>query len=192
MGRTLIAGIVGGIVMFVWGAIAHTVLPLGQAGMKVGSEAAQTAVLDSVKQLDGAGIYLVPMMEVEKFEDEAAAQAFGARAAQSPYAFVVYHPQGQDLNAAFPKMLGTQLATTIVAGVVAAFLVGLMTLAPLQRALAIAGMGVFGWLSISVPHWNWYRFPPEFTLAALAEQAIGWFLAGLVIAFLLKNAPARG
>src|SRR5687768_10425516 len=193
MGRMLIAGIAGGIVMFVWGAVSHMVLPLGKVGFGVGTESAQTAAIESLKQLgSGEGVYLLPMMEEEKFEDEAAAKAFGERATQSPYAFVVYQPQGQDISAAFPKLLVRQLVADVVAAIVAAFLVGLMAIGALQRALAVGAMGLFAWLTVSVPYWNWYRFPTNFTLAALGEYAIGWFLGGLAIAFLLKPKPHKG
>jgi hypothetical protein len=33
-----------------------------------------------------------------------------------------------------------------------------------------------------VPYWNWWSFPEEYTLVAMADLAVGWFLAGLVIA----------
>ena len=32
--RLLLAGIVGGIVVFIWGAITHVVLPLGEMGIQ--------------------------------------------------------------------------------------------------------------------------------------------------------------
>jgi len=34
MTRVFLAGILGGIAMFVWTSIAHTVLPLGEAGIR--------------------------------------------------------------------------------------------------------------------------------------------------------------
>jgi len=33
MSRILIAGLVGGIVVFIWSAFSHMVLPLGEAGL---------------------------------------------------------------------------------------------------------------------------------------------------------------
>ena len=44
--RTIVAGLIGGIVLFLWGAIAHVVLPIGEMGMKVASnqDAAMTAL----------------------------------------------------------------------------------------------------------------------------------------------------
>jgi hypothetical protein len=46
-------------------------------------------------------------------------------------------------------------------------------------------MGLFSWLVISVPYWNWYRFPLALTEGVLIEQVVGWFLGGLAIAWWL-------
>jgi hypothetical protein len=34
--------------------------------------------------------------------------------------------------------------------------------------------------------WNWFHFPLDFTLAEVADLVIGWTLAGLVLAWVLK------
>ena len=58
------------------------------------------------------------------------------------------------------------------------------------------GMGLldiyslFGWVTINVPQWNWYRFPLDFTLANLATEAVGWLLAGFAIAWWLGRRTA--
>ena len=36
--RILIAGVIGGLVMFMWGAVAHMMLPIGEMGMKLPTE----------------------------------------------------------------------------------------------------------------------------------------------------------
>ena len=36
--RVLIAGIIGGILMFIWNSLAHTVLPLGMMGFQTATE----------------------------------------------------------------------------------------------------------------------------------------------------------
>ena len=49
----------------------------------------------------------------------------------------------------------------------------------------------FAWASISVAHWNWYGFPCAFILAELIDQVVGWTLAGLVMALLWRRAERR-
>ena len=51
-------------------------------------------------------------------------------------------------------------------------------------------MGVFAWLSISVPQFTWYYFPRNFAMVGVLEHAVGALLAGLIIARLVK--PANG
>jgi uncharacterized membrane protein len=52
-------------------------------------------------------------------------------------------------------------------------------------------MGLFAWLVVSVPYWNWYRFPLDFTLGSLIDNVAGWFLAGLVMAWWLGRREAK-
>jgi hypothetical protein len=33
-----------------------------------------------------------------------------------------------------------------------------------------------------LPYWNWFDFSTAYTAASIVDLAIGWFLAGLVIA----------
>src|SRR4030081_4018276 len=60
MKRILLAGILGGIVIFIWNFIGHDLLPLGHAGIhEIPNEA---AVLDAMKANIGEnrGVYLFP------------------------------------------------------------------------------------------------------------------------------------
>ena len=43
---------------------------------------------------------------------------------------------------------------------------------------------------ILVPFWNWYGFPPEFTLGQTIEHVVGWFLAGIALAAIV--CPSSG
>lgn len=189
--RTVIAGVAAGLVMFLWGMLAHTALPLGKAGMRFAPQAAQYVALAALRgSFDAEGIYLLPLPAETLWEDEAAMAAFGADAATRPYAFVVFQPQGHDVNAAFGPMLARQLGICVLGGVLAAGLTAGLAGRRARHALHVAGLGVFAWLVVVAPYWNWYRFPAEFVLAALVEQAVGWLLAGLVIAWLARPKTA--
>ena len=50
----------------------------------------------------------------------------------------------------------------------------------------VAGLGLFAWMVISVPYWNWYEFPLAFTLAEAIDSDVGWLLAGFVIAAIVR------
>jgi len=191
MGRIIGAGLLGGLLMFIWGVGLHMLVPLGVAGVIEVDDAKQTPVIEALgANFDKPGVYLLPFMPQADWSDDAKSKAFGERAVTLPQAFVVLNPQGEDTNAAFPRMLGVQFGSNVLgallASIIASFLVG----SYLQRVVLISMMGVFAWVSISVPYWNWYRFPVNFTTVALVEYAVGWFLAGLAIAWLVKPRTA--
>jgi hypothetical protein len=186
--RALVAGVLGGIVFFIWGAVAHMVLPIGQMGMREAS--AEDPVIAAMKDnLPGAGVYMVPGLSPQQMEDKAAVQAYSAKAKANPYAFIVYQPVGED-GTDMGDNLAKQAATDVLSGIVVAWVLSLGVVAFRRRVIAAAALGLFSWLTISAPYWNWYRFPTDFTVASLLEQVVGWLLAGVAIAWWLGRREA--
>lgn len=185
MGKRLLAAVIGGLVMFVWGAISHAVLPTGQMGYsQADNEAAVLAALQ--KNLgDEAGLFMMPWMD--SGADEETMQAQKAAYEAGPYAWVVYDPEGQE--AMSMETLVTELATNIVAAMLVVFVLAGTSTGFFGRVIASTLFGVVGWLSISASHWSWFRFPKDFMLAEGIEQTVGWFLVGLVLA---KMVPRKG
>lgn len=182
--RVIIAGIIGGLVIFIWGMLAHTVLPIGEAGFKVPSQ--QEAVLDALAQsTQGEAVYMYPSMEMEQYRDETASAAFEQRSNGKPYAFVIYQPNGNPVNQSMTPALVKQLVTNLLAALVAAHILALGAWSFRRRVLVAGALGLFAWLAISVPQWTWYMFPVNLTLAALTEQVVGWLLAGAAMAWWL-------
>ena len=186
--RILIAGLIGGIVMFIWGVVAHMALPLGQVGIDqpVNEDVVLIATKTGLPPQDG--IYMLPSFDMAKEHGPADFEAFSRKNEASPYAFIVYNAQGRD-----PVKMGgniaRQWASDTLGALVVAFILA-FTAVSFGRRVMFAGLfGVFAWLTVSVPQWNWYRFPFDFTFASLIEQVIGWLLAGAAIAWWLGRAP---
>jgi len=176
MKRILLAGVLGGLAAFVWSAFSHMVLPLGEAGVR--ALPAESKVLESLRgSVPEAGLYLFPAPS--DTSPEAQAQ-WMERHRTGPVGLLVYKPVGGEFS--FPRYLAIELLTNILAATLAAVLLGRVSGGYLQRALAVAALGLFAWLSISLSYWNWYGFPTIFILAEGLDQVAGWFLAGLVIA----------
>jgi hypothetical protein len=181
--RVLVAGFLGGIVFFAWGAVAHMALPIGDMGMRKAT--AEDPVLASMRDnLGGPGVYIVPGLEPGKMPDDATAKAYSEKAKNNPYAFIVYQPEGRDMMNMGPQ-LGTQAFTDIFSAIILAWVLSLAPLAFGKRVMASAMLGLFSWLTVSAPWWNWYRFTDAFTLGSLLEQVIGWLVAGAAIAWWL-------
>ena len=81
MKRTLIAGLLGGVIAFVWGAIAHMNPLTSQLGLSVMNEK-EDAVLAALKSnLQQPGLYFFPGMDMTKAMTD---KAQGDWAAQIP------------------------------------------------------------------------------------------------------------
>ena len=59
-----------------------------------------------------------------------------------------------------------------------------------RRVVLSIAIDLFAWLQVSVPYWNWYRFPADFTVGNLLEVVLGWALAGAAMAWWLGRRPA--
>jgi hypothetical protein len=182
--RVLVAALMGGVVMFLWGAIAHMALGLGNPGIH--QPANEDVVLSTLHEGLGnqPGVYILPSIDPAKMGDKPTIAAYSAKAKASPYAWVVYMPQGDDLSD-MSQQLPRQWASDTLASLALAFVMGLAAFSFVKRLGIAMAAALFAWLSTLVPYWNWYRFPTELTLAALVEQVVGWLLAGAVMAWWL-------
>jgi hypothetical protein len=124
-------------------------------------------------------------MEMEKFKDDAAKVAFAERQKANPYALVVYQPTGLPTSVDMGGNLIKQALSDIAAAIVLAFMVSFAMVGFGTRVLLFGMGGLFSWLTMSIPYWNWYRFPVEFTIGAGIGQIVGWLLAGLAMAWWL-------
>ena len=120
----------------------------------------------------------------DKMSDQAAIKAYSEKAKANPYAFVIYHPQGRDGMDMSANLLKQFIADTL-SSLVVAFVLALGVFGFGKRVLTATALGLFSWLTVSVSYWNWYRFPLDFTIGSLLEQVLGWFLAGMAIAWWL-------
>jgi hypothetical protein len=189
--RVLIAALIGGIVMFIWGAAAHTVLGLGQIGIHQPTN--EDVVLNAMYDGLGTkpGIYILPSVDMKHWHDPAVQQAYAEKTKVSPYVWMVYMPLSDDLTQIGPQ-LGRQWASDTLAALAVAFMMGLAALSFAKRVTIALAAAVFAWLTTGIPYWNWFRFPLDFTLTALAIQLIGWLLAGAAMAWWIGSLERRG
>ena len=58
------------------------------------------------------------------------------------------------------------------------------------RVLFVAGLGLLVFLAGHLDEWNWWGFSNAYTMMQLGALAIGWILAGLVIAKFVRGKTA--
>lgn len=54
------------------------------------------------------------------------------------------------------------------------------------RVAIVTLLGIFAFVTVIVPYWNWYSFPADFVTSEAIEHAVGWLLAGLALAAIVR------
>lgn len=188
MGRIVLAGLIGGIVMFLWSAISHTALPIGDASLKQVSESsAVTATLQS-ELADRDGLYAFPGVGGDPHGDKAAMQAMTDKMTTGASGLIVYHGPGRSTD--MLPMMGQELALEIVQSLILAFVLAGLAVATLARRVLVSVLlGVAVGLSTNGSYAVWWGFPMDYTIGAFVIQLVGYSLAGLVAAFILGRTP---
>jgi hypothetical protein len=188
--RVLLAGILGGIVMFIWTSIAHMALPLGEAGItEIPNE---SAVLNSMQSNigDKTGLYIFPGLGVAKDatreEKNQAMKRMQQRIAANPSGILMYHPPGRQF--AFGKALGIEFSTELLEAILVIWLVAQTRIATFAGGVGfVLVAGILAATATNVSYWNWYGFPGVYTASYILIEIIGFFLVGIVAAFMLRK-----
>jgi hypothetical protein len=190
MKRVLLAGVLGGIAMFVWSSIAHVALPLGRTGIK--DLPNEQAVLSGMQsQLGGAsGFYAFPGLGVgpnaTRQEQNAAMQQYEQKLAANPSGILIYHPPGA--KALTQGQLMTEFLTEFAEALLLAWLLAQTTLATFASRMGFVILAaIMATITTNLPYWNWYGFPANYTTAYMSIQLVGYLVAGVVVASILKR-----
>jgi hypothetical protein len=173
--RILIAGVVGGVVMFIWATIAHMATPLASAGLKpLPAETATIAVLRGALG-DAPGLYIFPFSE----GNSAKAQAdLAAKRQLGPTGLLAYQAPGS--QAQMPRQLVVELALEIVESLLAAAVISVVP--GLGRRLGVVvAVGAVAAISTNFSYWNWYGFSRDYSLANAFTELMKYVFAGVAI-----------
>ena len=178
--RIIIAAIVGGIIVFVWSAVAHIVTPLGTMGI----QSLPDSVTPSLGAVPSSGMYFFPGMDMSHRPTPEERKAFEQKVKSGPSGvLVITKSNGATMG---PQQLGSELASNVIAALIAAIVVSFMVGGWFKRAFSVALMGLFGVVSLLVSYLIWYGFPAQYVTGELITEVVGWFLAGLAIAKIVK------
>ena len=190
--RIFFAGILGGIVMFIWNFVGHDLLPLGEMGVRImTNEDAVTGALQT-NLGDASGFYIFPSggltpgatreqrkAAMKKAEEQMAAGAAGV---------LIYRPK-RIFN--FPKRLIIQVGTDVAEALLAVFLLAQTGIGGFSGKVGfVLTAGILAAITTNVPYANWYGFPKDFTLGQMAIQIVGFLLVGIVAALMLGKRSA--
>ena len=192
--RPLLAGILGGIVMFIWTSIAHMALPLGEAG--INEIPNESAVLDAMKSSmgDKTGLYIFPGLGIGKDatheQKSEAMKQMQQRIATNPSGILMYHPPGRPFG--FGKSLAVEFSTEVLQAILVIWLLAQTRIESFGgRVGFVVIAGILAAITTNVSYWNWYGFPGVYTISYILIEIVGFVLVGIVAAMLLrKRGPA--
>ena len=199
MTRIFLAGLLGGIAIFIWGYISWTVLPLGSVGLrKLPNE---PAVLDALQKnmAESSGIYLFPGVWLDSAASSATAtpsistepgppeKDFAEKVARYPSGILIYNAAGSR-SIVMSHWLLVDFLTELAQALLAVFLLSRTRLTTFGARLTfVLLVGVLAASATNLGYWNWYGFPWSYTLACIFTQVVGFLWIGLVAAFVLKK-----
>lgn len=191
MNRTILAAILGSIAMFIWTAIAHMVLPLGEAGISAIGVDNEAPLLDAMKTNlgDRHGFFIFPAPDVKKDasrqEKNEAMKRMQEKVQNGPSGILIYHPTRPFT---FGKWLGVEFATQLLEAILVVCLLAQTSLTTFGgRVSFVTTAGILAAVATNVSYWNWYGFPKHYTAAYMFTEIVGFFLIGIVAALVLRK-----
>ena len=189
--KVLLGALVGGIVVFIVGSLLHTVLGLGEVGVKAVPQ--EDAVLSAMRAaIHDPGFYYFPAPNMtpgrSKEQMNADDAAYKAKYLQGPTGILVYSPGGAALS--YGKLLGGEFAIDVIS---AFFLACILAMGAggvssyWKRVFAVTLAGLFASVFLGLEYWNWYNFPTNYTCAYIANGFLDWYFAGLAMAAIVKQ-----
>jgi hypothetical protein len=188
--RIILAAAAGAAVVFLWGAISWAVLALpAEASGRLDGVAGERLAAAIGDEVEETGVYFVPVPpelppDVSDADRNAAMEAFLERHRQGPLFMLVWLEEGAvPMAPAF--LLNGLLISFVAALLVAAAMAAVGGGFGRRFAIALA-MGTFAALVSHGVYWNWFMFPDAWTAAMAADLLVGWGLAGLVMAAIVR------
>jgi hypothetical protein len=188
--KILFAGILAGVVMFIWTSIAHMALPLGEAGIRgIPNELAVLSVMQS-NIGDQTGLYIFPGAGVGKNatrqEKSEAMKHMGEKMAANPSGIFMYHAPGRPLQ--LGKLLGIEFGTELLEAILVVFLLAQTRIVSFAgRVGFVLVAGILAAITTNVSYWNWYGFPGAYTASYMLIQIVGFLLVGAIAALVLPK-----
>jgi hypothetical protein len=192
--KIFLAGVLGAVAMFIWTAIAHMALPLGEAGVQntMNDEELLSALKSTVKNKDG--LYVYPSMglppDATHAQQSEAMKTFPEKLEKHPSGFFLFHPAGsRPMN--MGKFLTIEFITELCEALLAVWLLAQTRLVTFGGRLGFVTVaGIMAAIATNVSYWNWWGFPTVYTASYIFIQLVGFFLVGLVAAFMFRRVTA--
>ena len=186
MKKNLLAAILGAVIFFIWSAAVHMnplTGPMGLSMLNEKEDAVMAALNENVQQ---PGLYFFPGMDMSKHMTKEEEADWTAKFKAGPVGLLLIEPKGGD--PIMTSQLVVSFVSNLLCALLAAFILASTVGSFARRVAIVASLGLFSWLAISIPQWDWYEFPFTFVMLDAINQVIGWTLAGLLMAKMIRPA----
>lgn len=170
--RLLKAGVIGGLIVWIWYALSWMALPWHQTTIQHFKDEAAVAKVVT-ENATVSGVYLMPTVHT-------------AEALKGPMMFSSVYLPGM------PTSMVQAIGISVVKDIITALLVAWMLLQVayagyLRRVLFVVVFAVAAAIATQLALWNWWKFDMNFVLVGMADLVISWFCAGLVMARICRD-----
>lgn len=185
--RVILAGILGGIAIFMVGGVSHSVFYLqSRAAVALPDESALMEVIKDQKLEHGVyGFPEIPM-NAKPEELEAKAAEHEKKYMEGPNGLLFIGRKNE--KPMTPRELGMECGTNVVAALLCSFILALMS--PKNgfatRLCVCFLIGLIAWLSIDASYGIWYRFPNVWVMDGLIGSLTEWLIAGALMSAIVK------
>jgi hypothetical protein len=184
--QTFLAALAGGAIVFLSSALQNALFPVAEPKSLPGQGSILPALRASLPQ---PGFYFFPgqaLSERMSKEERQAAQAdYARRFKEGPAGVIAYSPGGREFR--FGSRLAVQFLLGLLAALAAAAILAITASSStyITRLAVVFLLGFFGFVYLEPQYWNWYGFPPAYTLARVFGGICTWTLAGLAMAAII-------
>jgi hypothetical protein len=189
--KIILAGVLGGIAMFIWSSIAHMLLPLRHVGIhELPNEQAVLAAMQT-NLGDKSGLYLFPGLGVgdnpTHEQESEAMKHMNEKIASNPSGLLMYYATGtRSMN--MGKLLTIEFATELLEAILAVFLLAQTRIISFGGRVGFVFVaGILAAIATNISYWNWYGFPGNYTASYMLIQIVGFLCIGLVAALVLRK-----
>jgi len=187
MKKILLAGLAGGVLMFIWSAIAWVAIPLHTS--TISGMANEDSVMAAMKTgMNKKSVYMFPARPTAG--GDAAMDAWKAKFNRGPIGIVFYTPGGSSATTEMAGQMAIGLVDDIIVAMFAAWLLSRCTAARagyFARVMFCGMIGIIICLFVHVANWNWLMYPGDYTTGWVLDTLVAWVAGGMGIAFFVKS-----
>lgn len=183
-GKTLVAALVGAVVMYVFASAFH-MSPAGQVGVSPSQDdAAMIAAMKSATG-DKPGMYHFPYVDMSQKD---AMKTMTDKLKTSSSGIMIYNRAG-DGGITPPRLIG-EFVIELIEVLLALWLLSKTTITSFGgRVGFMAGVGLIAGITTNVSYLLWFNYPVDYTILNVVYEVLKFTVAGLVAAWILGIKP---